>query len=1275
MPRRWFLSIILITAFLLTPFLTVHSAQSFPANSDIQEAIATAVLQSVDNHPDVIAFSVFEMQVNQILISDDGKQAVIWLASADRQTGEILASEPGLAIAELAGWDPTAASDWKVTLQVDEIWNETLQSMPENLISPNIRDTYMSKAGMIEPMTFSGYKLPWASGNSKRLTQSIGHVYLYGNCSSCLYGFDFADGTMFPILASRGGTVHKAAWTCPNNNHSCVNYLILKDQSTSPTSYQIYYHLAYDSIPPELRTTGASVLQGQYIGNTDNTGASTGHHLHFQVTTSLYNNWGQSVDITFDDVDINGGRPRQCVEVSDIPPSKTGWYPDCHSGGDWFTSSNAGTNPPSGDLGMPAHGSVINTSSLAVGGLGWDDRSITRMQVIANWDGTWNPIGEPQTENPFITNIDLCTTGIPNGPVDLALRVWDYEGNQSVGYPGLRGIYNNAGCMNTIPTECQPNSNQAAIFSEPGYQGTCKLLDLGTYTSGSLAPVGDNNTDSVLVGSRVRAVLYDGSLGGRPDGLEWNDANLADNRIGGVNRVSSIIVETRDTAPGSITFDDIFSPNASLTPSSNDSLVLSWWRGSAIEYSASLTGPVNQQRDWGNLNNWSVGSLPAGNYTLSIQARNGGGMSQGSKTFTISPATLPDSGQQTIPYSTNFDSDNSTWTATGFWRNYETTRNGLPTKVFGYNDGTGYYNSYKDSNNYLYEYLRGDLTSPPIQLPAGSTWLRFDSLMDSESNYPYWDRRIVQISVNGSRFTDLYEMQADPPDYWTSSPALNLSEFAGNVIRIRFHFDAVEYRYNTGQGWLIDNFSVTTTPPDGTGCAESSNDSILAATATAYGQTISDAICPAGDLDYYYFDGEAGDTIGINVDAQSNGSSLDPVLHFYDSNGRLLEMVDDEVYTVIRDPLLNYVLPSDGRYYFGIQAWDHPGGGGENWYYQVQLIKGANRPTLTLTVPNSQGWIPPGIFQAQADVTSFGSNISQVAFFWHSADWENGDWVLLGVDSDGSNGWTATVNPSGLGSMSGSAIFARATDLAGNQGGDMRIIQQVDTTPPAVNLQPPANPHPGTAVQLLWTAHDEQSGMDYSNLDVQDNSGGWQVLENDIPPSRTSAWHLGTFGHTFDYRLTGFDRNGNSASSQVRTKIETTCTPDPYELDPNEDLPIGAIFLPLLTYQEHNLCGLSDADWVRIIAPEAKTLVVRADSLSGGAAVRLKLFDSTGSQLLAEIESSGLGKGAALIYPLSTSGEYLLRVTPLDSRLAGTNVRYKLFAFIGLAYYLPIISR
>ena len=83
---------------------------------------------------------------------------------------------------------------------------------------------------------------------------------------------------------------------------------------------------------------------GQFIGNVDDTGYSTNHHLHFMVHTTYGLRWGPSVDITFKDVFINwdeatqGGRPRMKSEAA--------WYGG--EGQDVYVSGNVGTNPPTG---------------------------------------------------------------------------------------------------------------------------------------------------------------------------------------------------------------------------------------------------------------------------------------------------------------------------------------------------------------------------------------------------------------------------------------------------------------------------------------------------------------------------------------------------------------------------------------------------------------------------------------------------------------------------------------------------------------------------------------------------------------------------------------------------------------------------------------------------------------------------------------------------------------------------------------------------------------
>ena len=114
---------------------------------------------------------------------------------------------------------------------------------------------------------------------------------------------------MFDVHAAKSGTVKQAVWRHPNGDPNNGNYLVLEDTTTNPTTYQLYLHLAQDSIPEAFRNIGAFVAQGDFLGVADDTGVSSGNHLHFHVHTYAYSYWGTSVDITFEDVSINGGRP------------------------------------------------------------------------------------------------------------------------------------------------------------------------------------------------------------------------------------------------------------------------------------------------------------------------------------------------------------------------------------------------------------------------------------------------------------------------------------------------------------------------------------------------------------------------------------------------------------------------------------------------------------------------------------------------------------------------------------------------------------------------------------------------------------------------------------------------------------------------------------------------------------------------------------------------------------------------------------------------------
>jgi len=256
--------------------------------------------------------------LDEVQFNDNYTQALLWMAESDEEDGEIIAREPDIV---LALWDE-ADQFWHLHQVSDEDFS--LIFMESDFKDSEIADRFFPeadpKAGPAGPV-YGGYKLPWRSGQTKRLTWSVAHT----SCNPqyyCNYAFDFADGTMFDAVAAKGGYVYHWRDTCSNGNSSCTNSITLEDRTTTPWTYQIYLHLAQNSIPAALKAKGTYVSQGQFIGKADDTGVSTGHHLHFmvveQTTLDSCRNYcfGKSVDITFQDVSINwhtatqGGRPR-----------------------------------------------------------------------------------------------------------------------------------------------------------------------------------------------------------------------------------------------------------------------------------------------------------------------------------------------------------------------------------------------------------------------------------------------------------------------------------------------------------------------------------------------------------------------------------------------------------------------------------------------------------------------------------------------------------------------------------------------------------------------------------------------------------------------------------------------------------------------------------------------------------------------------------------------------------------------------------------------------
>jgi murein DD-endopeptidase MepM/ murein hydrolase activator NlpD len=613
----------------------------------------TAIQNAASGREDVLAFIIYRVTIDHVDFSKDKSLALVWLSMVDKHTGEVQNSEPGLVIAHATG---DGSQPWRVTFQADSIFAEELLAVPESMMSAENKKLYLpapqqqSKEGVV----YTGYRLPWTKGVSVTLTGSIGHVFTYKSCpSSCLYAFDFANGTMFDIKAAKHGYVRYFEDGYANGNTTNTNYIVLADPSTSPTTYQVYYHLAQGTIPAALRVVGAEVMQGQFIGKVDDTGYSSGHHLHFHVHTTPNSVWGNSVDIVFDEVGVNGGRPRTCSEASAYPD----YGSECNSGNK-YVSQNGDVAPPTGAITSPLPYATITSPTLNVGGWMHDDTAVASGQLMINTGKAWNPIGSLITSTPFTQEINLCDANIPDGKFFLSIVVTDKAGKASKDNQGLTELTKSYTCP-ALPPVCTPGVNQVALYTEAEYQGTCQVFDIADYTNlGALTPSFLDNTRSIQVGGGVSTLLYpEVDFSGTYELLQDGDSNLADNLIGAYNAASmKVLPRINPPEPPALTLPDLITTTLNLN--------LEWSAAGGEQTRSTLTGPGGYSAllEWQEGTSWPIGLLPAGEYIWTVEARNLAGTTSIIQEFeVVNGSVLPLSHMNTLPQITNSSAVLLTW--------------------------------------------------------------------------------------------------------------------------------------------------------------------------------------------------------------------------------------------------------------------------------------------------------------------------------------------------------------------------------------------------------------------------------------------------------------------------------------------------------------------------------------------------------------------------------------------------------------------------------------
>jgi hypothetical protein len=1244
-------------------------------DATVHKAIYDAAIKIRDERYPI---PLYDIDVDNLVISDDGKWASAWIIMLHLQTAEVIASEPGYAIAQ---WD---GSTWQVSFPTDSRWESIIVSTPPEVVSDDIKSFYLSEniaiPELLPSAPIGGFLLPWEFGRTVYLSRSLQHDYDITS-GSAHYSFDFyVPQTMFNIHASKPGTVWLYKDTVPNNDHSDVNYLVLQD-AQNPTLYQLYLHLAQDSIPPGLKLIGAPVAQGQFIGVADNTGYSTGHHLHFQVQEAPHWNgyWGQSVDITFSDVDINGGRPRVAV---DLPYCQSGDV--CDEIRSSYVSGNFPPdelNAPVGDITFPDHGILVDTNTLNLSGWAIDDDSgLFRAQFKANYDNTWHLIGPSFNTSQFSFAWDMCSDQVPDGPVSLALDLMDNDSNIASGLPGLRHFIKNYTCP-TPASNCNPNENQVALYTDPNYGGACVTLNPGSYDSSSFGALGNDQAESIKVGTNVMATVYKNpGFTGRGQTFFNSDRNISDDFIGD-DTISAVKIQSRTASP---------SPPTPIWPadgaafSEGVSLSLVWDDGGgANEYIVEWNGSSSGQ-SWQRAPVFHLGSLSAGSFTWRVKARNNNGESawsalQNMNIQATTPGSIP---SYTAPYSDNMEATTTDWSDYNWDRtsDYNHTSGGAKGWLYdvGYDDG-GYDTGEPNS---------GDLTSPKINIPSSGTYyLRFWSQYETEDAGINWDQRWVQISTDAGPFKNILQLSDDPPNFWTQSPAIDLSDFAGSTIQVRFHFETLDTAFNDYKGWIIDDFSINSTPPPSCIASGEPDNTPGEAQVISYNSSTDAEICPGGDVDFYTFAGNSGDQIGIATESKNIGSLLDTYISLLDSSGKsVLSENDDLVYAKHTDSYLSYVLPYDGTYIIKVKPWNHPSVGGDNYYYTLHLNSNDTiDPEIEIISPPDSTFLPNGNAMINADATDTGSGISHVAFYWHSGDWQYSGWTFLDLDRDGSDGWKFEFDTTAISDQKEIAFYAITYDLAGNTRSAGSWNLWLDRTPPVTQIQPAPNPISSTLIEIQWTGQDNLSGIDQFDLQRQIGAGSWADAVTGIDGDIKKTWVVGEMGNTYGFRLRGIDRIGNTenypSNAELTVSIDNmVCTSgDPGEND--NDPGTANVLSGLSIRQNHNFCNpvhgsgwLNDVDWFSFSLESGQRVSIQSDPGETGSASILRLYDTDAITLLTESVPSQLGKFSSIEYYAAQDKDYYIQVSPLDGGITGDTATYELWVRKGNPLYLPLIN-
>jgi len=526
------------------------------------------------------------------------------------------------------------------------------------------------------------YDLDRNVGHWRDWQGNTGTSWVYGQSYDQHEGTDYDGTTGDPIYASQTGTVGTIYIDCTNTWNSGtlsygtnfrINHGTLSDGNIYATGYA---HLKCDAVNVTENETISSLPR--QIAQMGNTGYSSGDHLHLNVRK------GASASL----ID-----PYEAGIISDSPASGgTCSAPSLIEPGDGATlSSRTITFRWNAVSGCTFNGytfRVKNTSNMDSGGttiIDTGEGGTQRTETINGWD-----------------NQDLWwgvkAANAPSG-ANWAVRRFRIE-------PG--------------GTSCNPNADQVALYANTNYGGSCVTLNIGDYPNpGYLAPVGNDNVESIRVGSNVQAILYEhDNYGGRSETFTGDDSNLGDNSIG-ANVVSSVKVQSRVTTCNT---PSPSSPCNGVRINQTSNVNFSWSGNCSQYYAEYWGGPAGTiGSGWIGSTSWNPGQLWCGNYSWHVKGKSSSGQETGWSS-TCNFTVVPNTPSGLTASAASSSQINLSWNDPGGEKDgYNVYRNG--SKV-----GTTAATTYQDTGlscntgySYYVKVYKGSLESDPSNTASATT--------------------------------------------------------------------------------------------------------------------------------------------------------------------------------------------------------------------------------------------------------------------------------------------------------------------------------------------------------------------------------------------------------------------------------------------------------------------------------------------------------------------------------------------------------------------------